>query len=798
MKVNAKKRINLVAESKNLIKVRGFVVKYGRKMGLLPKQVSELKLAVDEAVSNIIRHAYGGAKGYFQVEISKLESAVELKIIDQGVEFDWYSVLEPDLYKYVETRRKGGLGIWLIKKLIDEVQYQRIESNNVLTMKMYIDEAVATEFAREVRGRFNIRFRYALYAVGMIGTIIIVAAVIGGNIQRRAIDAKLKERYLAVTRQVAQTASDLILDGDDLALANLASSVGRDDNLGYVIVVNGDDLVLAHSDVRRIYKPFNRPGNMRSLPGNAPPIVLTVRYRTQSGTASYNHFAAVIPYNNQQKLGEVHIGIAEATFNTIIEQAREQSRIALLALFFGSTTIIGVILIGSTFISPITKLADEIARISATGQAKELAFSTKNPEVTRIGQAFNEIMRNLRITQGQLTDQTRLRRELQLAQEIQNALLPKQVPTLEGFDIDAAYRAALEVGGDYYDFFEVDEHAIGIVVADVSGKGIGSSMVMTMIRTSMRLEARGNKRASFVLDKVNRIAVDDVKKGMYVTMFYVILDAKKRMVNYASAGHNPMIIYRSSSKTVSFLNPGGIAVGIDLGDPDEFKKRITSEKLKLKKGDLLFIYTDGITEAMNEKREQYGEGRLIEFIRQFAHLPTREFKTKLNEDLTTFTKGYPQTDDITFVVIKLEMSPAEIRQAKIIRLFELLEEEVPLDDALDQTGTSYEEYQELSQKRAQYGDEAIREVEEEEEEEVEVAELKHATHEQVKLLTQIIRQHPDYGVTRLANLLNSEEYGSQDIKESVVKRELIRMKLDTREKREAFSKRELPTWAAYT
>jgi hypothetical protein len=335
-------------------------------------------------------------------------------------------------------------------------------------------------------------------------------------------------------------------------------------------------------------------------------------------------------------------------------------------------------------------------------------------------------------------------------------------------------------------------------VADVSGKGIGSSMVMTMIRTSMRLEARGNKRASFVLDKVNRIAVDDVKKGMYVTMFYVILDAKKRMVNYASAGHNPMIIYRSSSKTVSFLNPGGIAVGIDLGDPDEFKKRITSEKLKLKKGDLLFIYTDGITEAMNEKREQYGEGRLIEFIRQFAHLPTREFKTKLNEDLTTFTKGYPQTDDITFVVIKLEMSPAEIRQAKIIRLFELLEEEVPLDDALDQTGTSYEEYQELSQKRAQYGDEAIREVEEEEEEEVEVAELKHATHEQVKLLTQIIRQHPDYGVTRLANLLNSEEYGSQDIKESVVKRELIRMKLDTREKREAFSKRELPTWAAYT
>jgi hypothetical protein len=102
----------------------------------------------------------------------------------------------------------------------------------------------------------------------------------------------------------------------------------------------------------------------------------------------------------------------------------------------------------------------------------------------------------------------------------------------------------------------------------------------------------------------------------------------------------------------------------------------------------------------------------------------------------------------------------------------------------------------LKEKREQYGEAGI-EVVEEEEEEAEERELKHATHEQVKILTQIIRQHPDYGVSRLTNLLNSEEYGSQGIKESVVKRELVRMKLETKEKREAFSKRELPTWASY-
>jgi serine phosphatase RsbU (regulator of sigma subunit)/anti-sigma regulatory factor (Ser/Thr protein kinase) len=791
MKINTKKKINLLAESKNLIKVRSFVVKYGGKMGLLTKQVSELKLAVDEAVSNIIRHAYGGKRGNFQVELTKLESAVELKIIDQGVEFDWYSVLEPDLYKYVETRRKGGLGIWLIKKLIDEVEYRRVEGNNELTMKMYIDEAAVVGLAREVRTKLSIRLRYALYSIAFITVLIVVVFNIGSNTLERTVRRKFDDRYMSITEKVASASTDLILRGDDFALVNLVRSVQENDEpIAYVLVMDAAAMVLAHTEVSNIYKPYTRPGGTRELAANDGAQVFR---NVRQGNRIFNDFATVIRFDNT-KLGEVHIGIPEGIVREATDFGRQRMRIAFIAIFFWSTTIVGVFLLGSTFISPIRKLADEIARISATGQARELRFTTRNPEVSRIGQAFNDIMKNLRITQGQLTDQTRLRRELQLAQEIQNALLPKQVPTLEGFDIDAAYRAAQEVGGDYYDFFEVDQNSIGIVVADVSGKGIGSSMVMTMIRTSMRLEARGNKRASFVLDKVNRIAVGDIKKGMYVTMYYVILDSKKRIVNYSSAGHNPMIIYRRDSDTVSFLNPGGIAVGIDLGDPNEFKKRITSEKLKLKKGDLLFIYTDGITEAMNEKREQFGENRLIDFIQKYANLTSREFKQKLNDELTTFTKGYPQSDDITFVVIKLEMSPAEITYSKRLHFFQLLDEGASLEEALERTGVSHDEYVELKEKREQFGDEGLRAGKEEEMEEVE---LKHATHEQVKLLMQIIRQNPEFGVSRLANLLNTEEYGSHDIKESVIRRELVRMKLDTKEKRDAFSKRELPTWATY-
>jgi serine phosphatase RsbU (regulator of sigma subunit)/anti-sigma regulatory factor (Ser/Thr protein kinase) len=791
MRINANKKINLPADSKNLIKVRDFVVKYGKKMGMSPKQTSEVKLAVDEAVSNIIRHAYVGKKGAFQIEMKKLEDAVELKIKDQGVEFDWNSVLEPDLYKYVETRRKGGLGIWLIKKLIDEVEYNRIDASNVLMMKVYIESARAEGLLQGFRYRFSIRVRFAVYAVLLISALIGVVYYYGRDLQLKTIRTKFEDRYKTLSGQVAKTSADLILKGDDIALANLASSIKQSESpIEYLVVINTRDMVVAHTDIKKLFTKYKRPPN---VPVRSPKNPDAIFKYTARGKI-YNHFVAVVKYNNS-KLGEVHLGIPEDKFNEVSQIFRQKWRVTLIALIFWSTTIIGVFAIGSTFIMPIRKLADEIAQISMTGQARELKLSTKNPEVSRIGEAFNEIMRNLRITQGQLTDQTRLRRELQLAQEIQNALLPKQVPKLEGFEIDAAYRAALEVGGDYYDFFEVDENSIGIVVADVSGKGIGSSMVMTMIRTSMRLEARGNKRASDVLTKVNKVAVADIKKGMFVTTYYVILDAKKRTVNFASAGHNPMIMYRGENKSVSFLNPKGIAVGIDLGDPDEFKKRITSEKLKLKKGDLLFIYTDGITEAMNEKREQFGEAKLVDFIKKFNHLTVSDFKRRLNDELTTFTKGYPQSDDITFVVVKLEMSLAEIEYSKRVTLFQLLDDKVPLEEALEKTDMSNEEYLALKEKREKLGDEGLK-IAEGDREEKEI-ELTHATDEQIKSIVQIVRQNPDFGVGRIAKTLGATEYGGHQVKESVIRRELIRMKIDTKEKREAFAARDLPTWASY-
>ena len=210
-------------------------------------------------------------------------------------------------------------------------------------------------------------------------------------------------------------------------------------------------------------------------------------------------------------------------------------------------------------------------------------------------------------------------------------------------------------------------------MADVSGKGVPGSLVMTMIRTALRMEARGNKNASDVMSKMNAFVTDDMKKGMFVTMFYVILDSKNRIISYASAGHNPMVLYRHETNETFFLNPKGFPVGISLPDESLFRKSISLEKIKLKKDDMLLIYTDGVTEAMNERREQYGEQRLLDLIKENGHIAPESFISVLDRDIKKFTGGYPQNDDITVVAVKEKQSADDVLYGIRKKLIDLVE-----------------------------------------------------------------------------------------------------------------------------
>jgi len=237
--------------------------------------------------------------------------------------------------------------------------------------------------------------------------------------------------------------------------------------------------------------------------------------------------------------------------------------------------------------------------------------------------------------------------ELAIAEELQANLLPRKVPQIPGYDVSAYYRPSREVGGDYYDFIEIDPDHLAILVADVSGKGIPGSIVMTETRALFKSEAVRTLSPAETLIRVNRVLYNDIKRGMFVTVFFTILSLQRSVLSVVSAGHNPMVLWRKASNTCHLVNPNGLALGIDKGPL--FEKTLKEQKIQLFKGDRFCLYTDGVIEAMNERHEQYGQNRFYLRVKQLADKSSSEFLSLLVNEIESHQGQAPQHDDITMV-----------------------------------------------------------------------------------------------------------------------------------------------------
>ena len=216
----------------------------------------------------------------------------------------------------------------------------------------------------------------------------------------------------------------------------------------------------------------------------------------------------------------------------------------------------------------------------------------------------------------------------------------------------AHYLSAREVGGDYYDFIKVDGDRLGMVVADVSGKGIPGSMVMTMARSLIRLASLRNPSPADTLRKVNRALSRDMRRGMFVTAVYMILNPKERRLQVSSAGHNPLLHYRARTGEVESVNPRGIALGFDKGPV--FDSNLDEISVNLDPGDRIVAYTDGVVEALNARGEEFGEERLEAILRSSGGEDSKSFVHRLVSDLEAHQKGAEQSDDITITTFRLE------------------------------------------------------------------------------------------------------------------------------------------------
>jgi len=242
-------------------------------------------------------------------------------------------------------------------------------------------------------------------------------------------------------------------------------------------------------------------------------------------------------------------------------------------------------------------------------------------------------------------EQERMEKELSLAAQIQRDFLPKASPPLAHFDIHGINVPCQQVGGDYFDYIPIDQDHLGLVIADVSGKGVSASLLMASLRASLHAEVTSRHRLEDMAKKLNAFVCHSSGASSFITFFYGELDTESGELRYLNAGHNPPLILNALGR-LERLEACGLCLGMFPTSTYECRTA------RVEPGDAALLYTDGITESRNKSKEEYGEERLIEYVRGHFDQPAAEIIKGLKADLAVFTQSQELADDMTVVLVK--------------------------------------------------------------------------------------------------------------------------------------------------
>ncbi len=304
--------------------------------------------------------------------------------------------------------------------------------------------------------------------------------------------------------------------------------------------------------------------------------------------------------------------------------ARGETRSEMLAPIISNTEVIGVFDLES----------DELN-----------AYSEDDLQVLMLLAAQVAIIIEKVMLHEQLIEKKRLEGQLEVARQVQLELLPAKDPRLAGYDISAYNYPTEEVSGDYYDWVKIFDDQIGLVIADVSGKGVPAALLMAFLRASLRAATHIGYSPQVSMAKVNYLLWESIERNQFVTAFYGILDATNRTLAYTNAGHNPPLLLTGDGKH-RFIERGSLPLGM-------FKDTRYHEYYQtIEPGEMLVLYTDGVTEAQNRKDEEYGRDRLARAVKANQTLSARDLIAAVHKEVIEWTDGKGATDDVTFFVIK--------------------------------------------------------------------------------------------------------------------------------------------------
>ncbi|MBS5063468.1 MAG: SpoIIE family protein phosphatase [Hungatella hathewayi] len=472
------------------------------------------------------------------------------------------------------------------------------------------------------------------------------------------------------TKPVGVLAMDILIE--DINHSVVSARVG---NRGYVFLMNHDGYVVSAPDLAVVdgtYESVNlmEQEEMKTLAERMASGQSGLISFVKDGEDVFAAFEPIAPTGWSMAMvlpQEEVIAPAVVSYENILEntsRANAQMEGIVHSAMVGVLALSALILLGVLFFTevrsrkitePITRLTKEVAVIGQGNLDHTVEMHTGD-ELETLGNAFNQMTKSLGEYMENLAevtaDRERIATELNVASTIQSSMLPcifPAFPDQKDFDIYADMHPAKAVGGDFYDFFKTDENHLWVVIADVSGKGVPAALFMVIAKTMLKNYAGFGASPAEVLAIVNDRLCENNEADMFVTVFIGVFEISSGIFTFSNAGHNYPLLYRKGG-AFDWLksSPDFVIAGME-------GMKFRDNRVAIKPGDRLFLYTDGVTEALNRKEELYGDDRLIETLNrpETREMSIDELVTYMKADLASYADGAEQADDITMLVLEI-------------------------------------------------------------------------------------------------------------------------------------------------
>jgi serine phosphatase RsbU (regulator of sigma subunit) len=465
-----------------------------------------------------------------------------------------------------------------------------------------------------------------------------------------------KGNYLAGTSGPLEgTGSVLIVSPLRTVLDSAAQSIG----------FHIDQLVTSVADdsQQRSLLVVNPAGDFPSPAGGAPKGAFTLPWLTLLQSRSFD-----APREEETELVFVQFGFApmslyDAVARNALQLGPEGPDLGkvilwVLALLAGLFLVIEVsaIFVGLVLARSITGSVHALSQGTEHVRQGDFGYKVQVRSRDQLGEladSFNLMTNSIQDLLRQSAEKERLEEELRIARTIQRSLLPKDRVSVPGLSIAALCLPAKEVGGDYYDFIPLSDGRLAILIADVSGKGTSAALYMAELKGLALSLSRIYDSPRRLLIEANQILAANLDSRSFITMVYAVLDVKQRKMTYARAGHNPILQLSGNGDRprAQVLAPDGMGLALDRGA--QFEKILEEDSVPLASGDLFLFFTDGVTEAMNDRSELFGDDRLRGIMEDNAELSTEELREKMVDEVFNFAGGAVQHDDMTMVLVKV-------------------------------------------------------------------------------------------------------------------------------------------------